>query len=76
MPLDFTDEKSKFVQVMAWCRQQQAITRANVYPDLCHQKASLGLNELNECVHVIKYERMWTHQNMITYTMQIWTWNW
>ena len=44
MPLDLTDDKSTLVQVMAWCRQ--AITWANVYPDLCHEMASLDLNEL------------------------------
>ena len=38
--------------------------------------ASLDLNELNERLHVIKDERMWSHQNMITYTSQICTWNW
>ena len=27
--------------------RQQAITWANVDPDLCHQMASLGLNQLN-----------------------------
>ena len=46
MPLDLTDDKSTLVQVMAWCRRQQAITSANVDPDLCRQMASLGLNEL------------------------------
>ena len=30
--------------------RQQAITRANVDPDLCHQMASLGLNELTHWV--------------------------
>ena len=37
MPLDITDDKSTLVQVISW---------ANVDPDLCHQMASLGLNEL------------------------------
>ena len=36
MPLDLTDDESR----------QQAITWANVDPDLCRQMASLGLNEL------------------------------
>ena len=45
MPLDITDDKSTLVQVMAWCHQ--AITWANVDPDLCRKMASLGLNELN-----------------------------
>ena len=48
MPLDLTDDKSTLVQVMAWCRQQQAINWGNDDPDLCHQKASLGLNELKK----------------------------
>ena len=47
MPLDLTDENSTLVQVMACAIRQQAITWANVDPDLCHQMASLGLNELN-----------------------------
>ena len=37
---------------------QQAITWANVDPDLCHQMASLGLNELNKlqwCDYMIEY---------------------
>ena len=41
MPLDLTDDKSTLVQV-----RQQAITWANVDPDLCCQMASLGLIEL------------------------------
>ena len=44
--LEFTDDQSTLVQVMAWCRQQQAITWANVDPDLCRHMASLGRNEL------------------------------
>ena len=46
MSLDFTDDQSTLVQVMAWCRQAKAITWANVDPDLCHQIASLGHSEL------------------------------
>ena len=37
-PIDLTDDKSTF--------RQQAITWANVDPDLCHHMASLGHNEL------------------------------
>ena len=48
MPQDLTDDKSALVQVMAWCRQAQAITWANVDPDLCRQMASLGLNEFTK----------------------------
>ena len=39
MPLDFTDDLSTLVQVMA-------ITWANVDPDLCRHMVSLGHNEL------------------------------
>ena len=31
---------------MAWCRQQQAITWANVDPDLCRHMVLQGHNEL------------------------------
>ena len=41
IPLDLTDDKSILIAI-----RQQAITWANVYPDLCRQMASLGLNEL------------------------------
>ena len=34
MSLDVADDKSKLVQVMAWCWRHQAITWANVDPDL------------------------------------------
>ena len=37
MPLDLTDDKSTLVQAITW---------ANIDSDLCHQMASLGLNEL------------------------------
>ena len=47
MSLDLIDDKSTLVQVMAWCRQQKAITWPNVGPDLCHHVAWLGHNELN-----------------------------
>ena len=48
MPLDLTDDKSTLVQVLAWCHQATSHTWANVDPDLCHQMASLGLNELKK----------------------------
>ena len=46
MPQDLTDDESTLVQGMAWCHQamQQAITWANVDPDLCYHMASLGHN--------------------------------
>ena len=43
MSLDFTDDQSTLVQVMAW---QQAITWPSVDPDLCCHMVSLGHNEL------------------------------
>ena len=46
MLLDFTDDQSSVVQVMAWCIRQQAITWASVDPDLCRHMVSLGQNEL------------------------------
>ena len=39
MSLDFTDDQSILVQVMAWCRQAT---------DLCCHMASLGHNELSK----------------------------
>ena len=45
MSLGFTDDKSTLVQVPGAIRQQ-AITWANVDPDLCHHMVSLGHNEL------------------------------
>ena len=44
--LDRPDDKWTLVQVMAWCRQQQAITWASVDPDICRHMASLGPYEL------------------------------
>ena len=46
MSLDLTDDQSTSVQVMAV--RQQAITWANVDPDLCRHMASLGPNGLNQ----------------------------
>ena len=46
MSLDFTDDQSTLVQVMACAVRQQAITWANVDPDICRHMASLGHNEL------------------------------
>ena len=43
MSLELSDDKSALV--VAWWHQ--AITWANVDPDLCHQMASLVLNELS-----------------------------
>ena len=46
MSRDLSEDKSTLVQVRAWCGHQQAITWANVDPDLCRHMASLGHNEL------------------------------
>ena len=46
MPQNSTDDKATLVQVMAWCRCQQAIAWANVDPDLCRHTVSLDPNEL------------------------------
>ena len=51
MSLDFTDDQSKLVQVMACVVRQQAITWGNVDPDLCHHMASLGHNEFNATMY-------------------------
>ena len=51
MSLDFTDDQWTLVQVMAW--RQQAITWANVDPDLCRHMVSIGHNELNTTAHVM-----------------------
>ena len=44
MSLYLTDDKSRALQVMAWCRQ--AITWTHVDPDLCRHMASLGYNAI------------------------------
>ena len=54
MPLRLTDDKSTLGQVMAWGRQAQAITWANVDPDLCRQLASLAHNELTYIWHDVR----------------------
>ena len=46
MPLDLIDDKSTLIQVMALCRQEQAITWASVDQDLCRHMVSLGHSEL------------------------------
>ena len=53
MFLDLTDDKSTLVQVMLGAIRQQAITWANVDPDLCRHVASLGHNELKKSAHKI-----------------------
>ena len=46
MSLEITDDESTLVQAMACAVKQQAITRANVDPDLCRHMESLGPKEL------------------------------
>ena len=46
MPQNSIDDKSTLVQVRVGAIRQQAITWANVDPNLCHHMAWLGLNEL------------------------------
>ena len=48
MSLDFTDDQSTLVQVMAWCRQAASHYLSQCWP---RSMAPLGLNELNECMH-------------------------
>ena len=45
--LDFTDDQSTLVQQVNIAWRHQAITWANVDPDLCCHMVSLGHNELN-----------------------------
>ena len=46
MSMEFTDDQSSLVQVMAWCHQATSITWANVDPDLYHHMVSPDQNEL------------------------------
>ena len=50
MPLDLTYDKSKLVQVMAWCRQATShyLSWANVVLNPCRHMTSIGYNELRE----------------------------
>ena len=57
MSLDLIDGKSTLVQVMAWW--QQAITWANVDPDLCRYMAPLGQIELNKTKNVLALYMSW-----------------
>ena len=50
MPQDLTDDKLTLVQVMAWCRRQQAITWTSVDQDLQRHMLSLSPNELNSFI--------------------------
>ena len=45
MSLDFTDDQSALVQVMAWCHKA-----TSHYLSQCHHMMSLGYNELSHCV--------------------------
>ena len=48
MPQNTINDKLILVQVMLGAVRQQAITSANVYPDLCHHMALLGDDELRD----------------------------
>ena len=49
MSLDFIDDQSTLVQVMAWCRQATSHYLSNVDPDLCRHMVSLAHDELTSC---------------------------
>ena len=51
MQQDIFDDKSTLVQVMAWCRQQRAITWLNVDPVLYRHMASLGHNRQQDTMY-------------------------
>ena len=51
MLLNLTDEQLTLVQLMAAALKQQAITWANVDPDLCPHMVSLDLNSLTDGSH-------------------------
>ena len=57
MSLDFTDDQSTLVQVMAW---------ANVDPDICRHMVSLGHNELSP-IHVPQCPSSPCHQVISQY---------
>ena len=53
MSLDITDDKSKLVQVMAWCRQATTITWANVDSDLSlisHERHGVSNHQKLDCL--------------------------
>ena len=64
MSLEFTDDQSTLVQVMAWCHQTTSITSANVDPDLCHHKVSLDQNGLIGVIALVLQD---IHHNMIIF---------
>ena len=53
MSLDLMDDKSTLVRVMLGVIRQQAITWADVDPDLSGHMASLGHNELRSVFDLI-----------------------
>ena len=70
MPQDLTDDKSTLVQVMAWCRRQQAITWTSVDQDLQRHMASLGPNELKlmKSLTLLKYNwNVFCSENLLVY---------
>ena len=55
---------------MTWYRQAQAITWANIYPDLCHHMASLGYDDLIQIVVVILFPEEYNMTHSIRTTFQ------
>ena len=51
MSLDFTDDQSTWVQVMAWCRQATSHYLSPWWPRSMRQMVSLGLNELTNLLY-------------------------
>ena len=59
LPLDFTDNKTILVQVMAWCRQAAVHYPGQCWlrwPDLWHHMEPLCHNELNNCLSPVCYQ--------------------
>ena len=66
MSLEFTDDQSTLVLVITWWVPfgQQAITWADVNPDLYHHMVSLDQNKL---IGVILLVLQYIHHNMIVF---------
>ena len=66
MSLDFTDDQSTLVQVMAWCRQATSHYLSQCRPS--RHMASLGHNELTHWGPVTQYGNIDLGQQAITLT--------
>ena len=71
MSLDFTDDQSMLVQVLLCAVKQQAITWANVDPDLCCHMMSLGQNEFIGAIALVLQD---IHHNIIVFCNISWIW--